>query len=258
MFLRSSTRKKNGKSHRYWSGQAEAGIGRPFGGAQGARCAQGTRSDPPIHYLVGTPKGRLSKLEAELASLPWERVRDGIEVKLPLGHEPFGGLRTFGRLSLCEALSLSKRLGAEWLPQEGELYVFAQSRDRINKERAMPSGPELAEGRRRALRKLLTRLAPASGHGTQARPTAHENRGSQGRRRTRLSPGGHPPACGARSRQRADLHLQAQPLQTADRAPPRRPLPRSTSLRAFRSCAAVSTGSRPRARRGATYAIGSP
>lgn len=36
------------------------------------------------------------------------------------------------------------------LPQEGELYIFAQSRDRINKERAM---------RRRALRKLLTRLA---------------------------------------------------------------------------------------------------
>ena len=91
---------------------------------------------PSAALLVGTPKGRLSKLEAQLTSLPWETVRDGIEVKLPLGHE----------------------LGAEWLPQEGELYVFAQSRDRINKERAMPPGPELAEGRRRALRKLLTRL----------------------------------------------------------------------------------------------------
>jgi transposase len=75
-------------------------------------------SEPPIHYLVGTPKGRLSKLEAELAALPWEAVREGIEVKL--------------------------------LPQEGELYVFAQSRARIDKERAM---------RRRALRKLLTRLS---------------------------------------------------------------------------------------------------
>jgi len=74
-------------------------------------------SDPPIHYLVGTPKGRLSKLEAQLTSLPWEQVREGIEVKL--------------------------------LPQEGELYVFAQSRDRVHKERAM---------RRRALRKLLARL----------------------------------------------------------------------------------------------------
>jgi transposase len=74
-------------------------------------------SDPPIHYLVGTPKGRLSKLEAELTALPWEQVREGIEVKL--------------------------------LPKEGELYLFAQSRDRIGKERAM---------RRRALRKLLARL----------------------------------------------------------------------------------------------------
>jgi hypothetical protein len=26
-------------------------------------------SDPPIHYLVGTPKGRLTKLEAELLPL---------------------------------------------------------------------------------------------------------------------------------------------------------------------------------------------
>jgi transposase len=74
-------------------------------------------SVPPIQYLVGTPKGRLSKLEAQLTSLPWEQVREGIEVKL--------------------------------LPQEGELYVFAQSRDRVHKERAM---------RQRSLRKLLTKL----------------------------------------------------------------------------------------------------
>jgi transposase len=74
-------------------------------------------SDPPIYYLVGTPKGRLSKLEAELVSRPWEQVRPGVEVKL--------------------------------LSQEGELYVQAQSRDRIGKERAM---------RKRRLRKLWDRL----------------------------------------------------------------------------------------------------
>ena len=62
-------------------------------------------SDPPIYYLVGTPKGRLSKLEAELISRPWEQVRPGVEVKL--------------------------------LSQEGELYVQTQSQDRIGKERAM-------------------------------------------------------------------------------------------------------------------------
>lgn len=75
-------------------------------------------SDPPVHYLVGTPKGLLSKLEAALTAQPWAQVRTGIEVKL--------------------------------LPRDGELYVFAQSRDRIAKERAM---------RRRKLRKLLARLA---------------------------------------------------------------------------------------------------
>jgi len=62
-------------------------------------------SEPPVHYLVGTPKGRLGRLEKELASRPWEQVREGVEVKL--------------------------------LPRENELYVFAQSRDRMHKERSM-------------------------------------------------------------------------------------------------------------------------
>jgi len=62
-------------------------------------------SDPPIYYLVGTPKGRLSKLEAELITRPWEQVRPGVEVKL--------------------------------LSHESELYVQTQSQDRIGKERAM-------------------------------------------------------------------------------------------------------------------------
>ena len=61
-------------------------------------------SVPPIYYLVGTPKGRLSKLEADLLERPWQSVRPGVEVKV--------------------------------LPQENELYVFAQSHDRLNKERA--------------------------------------------------------------------------------------------------------------------------
>ncbi len=74
-------------------------------------------SDPPVYYLVGTPKGRLSKLEAELLERPWQSVRPGVEVKV--------------------------------LPQENELYVFAQSQDRLNKERAM---------RRRQLKALWKRL----------------------------------------------------------------------------------------------------
>jgi transposase len=74
-------------------------------------------SVPPIYYLVGTPKGRLSKLEADLLEQPWQSVRPGVEVKV--------------------------------LPQENELYVFAQSHDRLNKERAM---------RRRQLKALWKRL----------------------------------------------------------------------------------------------------
>jgi transposase len=74
-------------------------------------------ADPPVYYLVGTPKGRLTKLERDLLRLPWQAVRPGVQVKL--------------------------------LPQEGELYVFAESRDRIHKERAM---------RRRKLKALVKRL----------------------------------------------------------------------------------------------------
>src|SRR5499427_246991 len=62
-------------------------------------------ADPPVSYLVGTPKGRLSKLEKHLVTLPWQAVREGVDVKL--------------------------------LPQDQELYVLAQSHARIDKERAM-------------------------------------------------------------------------------------------------------------------------
>lgn len=74
-------------------------------------------SDPPVYYLVGTPKARLKKYETDLLGQPWKNVRDGVDVKL---HA-----------------------------DEGELYVFAQSRDRVAKERSM---------RLRQLRGLLRRL----------------------------------------------------------------------------------------------------
>ncbi len=63
------------------------------------------QSDPPVHYLVGTPKGSLRKYEQKLLELPWQAVRQGVEVKL--------------------------------LKEEKELYVLAQSQDRRLKERAM-------------------------------------------------------------------------------------------------------------------------
>jgi transposase len=62
-------------------------------------------ADPPVSYVVGTPKGQLSAVSAALADQSWQAVREGVEVKL--------------------------------LPQADELLVLAQSRDRIHKERAM-------------------------------------------------------------------------------------------------------------------------
>jgi transposase len=83
--------------------------------------AQMRAADPPVQYLVGTPKGRLTKLEKDLVTKPWRQARPGVQVKL--------------------------------LPQDGELYVFAQSRDRVAKERAM---------RRRQLKWLWARLKQLS------------------------------------------------------------------------------------------------
>jgi transposase len=87
-----------------------------------ATLEQMRHADPPVHYLVGTPKGRLSKLEKDLLHKPWQDARPGVQVKL--------------------------------LPQDGELYVFAQSADRIAKERAM---------RKRQLKRLWARLKQLSG-----------------------------------------------------------------------------------------------
>ena len=62
-------------------------------------------ADPAVSYLVGTPKGRLTKLGKELAAKTWDQVKDDVSVKL--------------------------------LPKDNELYVLARSIPRRAKERAM-------------------------------------------------------------------------------------------------------------------------
>src|SRR5260370_42161753 len=79
--------------------------------------AEMRQADPPMQYLVGTPKGRLTRLEKEFLAKPWQDARPGVKVKL--------------------------------LPQDSELYVFAQSVDRVAKDRSM---------RRRQLKWLWARL----------------------------------------------------------------------------------------------------
>jgi hypothetical protein len=34
-------------------------------------------ADPPVQYLVGTPRGRLTRLERDLLELPWQEARPG-------------------------------------------------------------------------------------------------------------------------------------------------------------------------------------
>jgi len=58
-----------------------------------------------VTYLVGTPRGRLTRLEKEFLKLPWAKVKDSLEVKL--------------------------------LPQEGETYILARSQGRRQKERGI-------------------------------------------------------------------------------------------------------------------------
>ncbi len=62
-------------------------------------------ADPPVHYLVGTPKGRLTKLEKAFLAQPWQVVREQVTVKL--------------------------------LQQDHEAYVLALSAGRRDKEQAM-------------------------------------------------------------------------------------------------------------------------
>ena len=39
--------------------------------------AEMRQADPPVQYLVGTPKGRLSRLERDLTGKPWQEARAG-------------------------------------------------------------------------------------------------------------------------------------------------------------------------------------
>ena len=63
------------------------------------------QSEPPVSYLVGTPKGKLTTLEAALIKREWKQARPSVRVKL--------------------------------LDEAGETYVLAESQDRIAKERSM-------------------------------------------------------------------------------------------------------------------------
>ena len=70
-----------------------------------AALAQMRACDPPMHSLVGTPKARLHRLEAQLAERPWVEVRGQLRVKA--------------------------------VTEDGEVYVLTESPARVDKEPAM-------------------------------------------------------------------------------------------------------------------------
>jgi transposase len=92
-----SVENQYGKANRIWV------MDRGIPTEETLQAMRGT--DPPIHYLVGTPKGRLTKLEKDFLNKPWQQVRDAVGVKL--------------------------------LEKDGEFYVMARSNGRVSKERAM-------------------------------------------------------------------------------------------------------------------------
>ena len=67
--------------------------------------AEMRNSETPIHYLVGSPRGRLTQLEKAFLTKPWEDVRESVRVKL--------------------------------IEHEEETYVLARSQGRRDKEQSM-------------------------------------------------------------------------------------------------------------------------
>ena len=63
-------------------GTAERIWGMDRGIPTEAVLAELRQSQAKVSYLVGTPKGRLTKLEAQLAEKPWQEVRPQLRVKL--------------------------------------------------------------------------------------------------------------------------------------------------------------------------------
>ena len=63
------------------------------------------QASQPVKYIVGTPRGKLTKMEKKFLEKDWEHVRDGVEVKL--------------------------------LGENDEMYVLARSASRVSKERAI-------------------------------------------------------------------------------------------------------------------------
>ena len=149
-------------------------------------CARATRRSA----TSSAHPGRLSKLENELLLKPWHEARPGVEVKL--------------------------------LPQEGEMYVFAQSHERIAKERGM---------RKRQFKRLWSRLKRLS----QMKLTREQLLMKLGAAKEKTPPPGGWSMCASTSRRRRSLTACA-----------RRSSAKCASAKAVTCCEPISPPRTPR------------
>ena len=148
-------------------------------------------SNPPVQYLVGTPKGRLSRLEKRLLAEPWQEARAGVAVKL--------------------------------LAEDGELYVFAESADRVSV-------------RFLRCRQPTTTRCEAGRDGGPARGNADEAGGGKIPRSHRMAPDRYRDGQG-----KFHVHLQPQPPEAAAGPAARGSLSAAHQSHRERSRAAVRT-----------------
>src|SRR5271155_5414224 len=114
--------------------------------------AEMRQSDPPVRYLVGTPKGRLTRLEKLLVDQPWQQARQGVQVKL------------------LACLRRERRPGAQGAgdaPAAAEMAVAAPPRTRRDEDHPRATADE-------------TRGRPRQGPGRMA-PRRRQGRESLGR-----------------------------------------------------------------------------
>jgi hypothetical protein len=97
---------QDGKAHRIWIMDR--------GSPTEETLKEMRQSDPPVSYLVGPPRARWEQFKDELEKLPWQKLRDSVEVKrLSHGREVYVLAKSQGRHAKEMAIrrrKLAKRL----------------------------------------------------------------------------------------------------------------------------------------------------
>jgi hypothetical protein len=115
-------------------------------------------ADPTVSYLVGTPKGRLTKLEKPLASRDWQDVKDDVRVKLLAhGNELYVLARSLPRRAKESAMRQNK-LKAYWA-----LLKELQSRATLSRDDLLIAIGAAKQKAGRNAHRLVTLHLPAPG-----------------------------------------------------------------------------------------------